>query len=109
MLEFSVPWDEINVLLSKGENMGALSEVPVLSDGASSGSKEKEGSSRHSRGALVCPTCEKPSLRRASRKGFLQCVVFPWFGYFPWRCKSCKAVQLMKNRGSRRRRNSSDH
>jgi hypothetical protein len=89
--------------------MGALSEVPVLSDRGSSGSDEKEGSPRYSSSSMVCPTCEKPTLRRVSRKGFLQRVVFSWFGYYPWKCKTCKSVQLVKSRGSRRRRRSSDN
>jgi hypothetical protein len=88
--------------------MGALSETPVLGDRVPSGLEEKEGSSRRSKGALVCSACEKPALHRVSRKGLLQRVVFPLFGYFPWQCKGCKSVQLMKKRGSRRR-SSSDH
>jgi hypothetical protein len=89
--------------------MGSATDVRVLNDSVLNQSEKDEGSSAKSKGALVCPTCGTLTLYRVSRKGFAQRVVFARFGYFPWDCKTCKVVQLLKNRGTRRRRGKSDN
>jgi hypothetical protein len=52
---------------------------------------------------LACPICGRDDMKRVSRHGFLQTRVFPLFGFYPWECSHCRAVQLFKNRGRRRR------
>jgi ribosomal protein L37AE/L43A len=66
-------------------------------------SQEHERDARK-HGALSCPRCAKPTLYRVKRKGLLQRLLYPRFGYFPWKCKECNAVQLYKARGVRHRR-----
>jgi hypothetical protein len=84
-----------------------VTEVRVIADTALSDTEEKESASGHSKGALVCPTCGKPTLHRIARKGFMQRVIYAGLGYYPWLCSGCKTEQLMKNRGARHRRRSS--
>jgi hypothetical protein len=43
-------------------------------------------------------------MRRVTRIGFLQRVIFPWFGYYPWECGTCRKVKLFRTRGIKRRR-----
>lgn len=52
--------------------------------------------------------CGKQTLYRTSRKGFLQRVVYARFGYYPWKCGSCKNVQMLKKRGVHRSKRGSD-
>jgi ribosomal protein L37AE/L43A len=86
--------------------MGSATEVPVLTDSDLNNSKKQESTPEPSKGALVCPICGTQTLHRVSRTGFMQRVVFSRFGYYPWKCSSCKNAQLMKHRGERRRRRS---
>jgi hypothetical protein len=47
----------------------------------------------------VCPRCGIDYLRRMSRSGFLQRVIYPIFGYYPWRCRVCRGSYMIKKRG----------
>jgi ribosomal protein L37AE/L43A len=87
--------------------MDLVTEVRVIAETALSETEEKESASGHSKGALVCPTCGEPTLRRVARKGFMQRVIYARFGYYPWKCSGCEAAQMMKNRGARHRHRSS--
>ena len=51
---------------------------------------------------MHCKDCGN-SLRRLSRRGFLQKRIYSLFGYYPWECSNCGKVQLLKSRGNRRR------
>ena len=55
---------------------------------------------------VPCPECGY-EMRRAERKGFLQRIVYSFFGYYPWQCPLCKGHFMLKRR--RRRRSSSSH
>jgi hypothetical protein len=55
---------------------------------------------------MLCPKCKDETLFRLERKGFLRVSVFPLFGYFPWQCRGCKSVSLLRVRGKRRRESS---
>ncbi len=54
---------------------------------------------------LLCSECGRP-MRRIARAGFLQKVILPWFGYYPWECILCRQLKYFHFRGpksSRRR------
>jgi ssDNA-binding Zn-finger/Zn-ribbon topoisomerase 1 len=55
----------------------------------------------------VCPKCKRGRLQRVEREGFLENSVYPRLGYFPWICTECKARNLVKFRGERKRKRSS--
>lgn len=47
---------------------------------------------------VICPRCGSDRPRRAERKKFFERHVYPFFGYFPWRCGHCKAKFLLRRR-----------
>jgi len=52
---------------------------------------------------VPCPKCDGP-LMRVEREGFMEEVVYPWTGRFPWVCSFCKVRVLVKLRHTRNRR-----
>lgn len=56
------------------------------------------GERAHVLDGLQCSTCGSTRLRRLEREGFLQSKVYSFFGYYPWRCSTCKTSFLMKRR-----------
>jgi len=46
---------------------------------------------------VKCAACGS-SLRRLSRKGFLQTRVYPFFGYYPWECPLCRQQLFIKKK-----------
>jgi hypothetical protein len=89
--------------------MGYVTEGPVVTDTALSDSTAKVSTSgQDNGGTLVCPACGTQTLRRTARDGFMQRIIYSSFGYFPWKCSKCKIVELIKNRGKRRRRRRSE-
>ena len=51
---------------------------------------------------MVCASCESYRMRRIKREGFLRERLAPLFGYFPWRCSNCGAIQMLRSRGEQR-------
>jgi len=51
---------------------------------------------------LICPTCGDAIMRRLQRKIFLERVIYPLFGYFPWECPVCRKSRLLRTRHRRR-------
>ena len=49
---------------------------------------------------LRCTKCGA-TLRRLSRKGFLQDKIYSWFGYYPWECPYCRVPLMLKKRTQR--------
>jgi hypothetical protein len=47
-----------------------------------------------------CPQCEVIELRRQGRTGFLQKVVWSYFGYYPWECGLCRQIYMLKQRAT---------
>lgn len=47
-----------------------------------------------------CPDCERVALRRQGRVGFLQRVVYPRFGLFPWECGLCRKIFMLSQRST---------
>ena len=41
--------------------------------------------------AVICPRCGSDRSRRVGREKFLEKNIYPFFGYFPWRCGRCRA------------------
>ena len=80
-----------------------LTNVSRLSDPAVGDSRKSEHTSRKT-GALTCPKCAKQTLYRVKRTGLFQRFLYSRFGYYPWKCKICQAVQLYKSRGVRHSR-----
>jgi hypothetical protein len=48
----------------------------------------------------ICLKCGE-RLRRLARRGFLENGIFPFFGYFPWECLSCRNKRMLRARGRR--------
>jgi hypothetical protein len=49
----------------------------------------------------VCPRCKNTTFRRINRIGFLQRVVLPWLGFFPWECVMCRRRTFFHDAGHR--------
>jgi len=61
-----------------------------------------EASSRESH--LHCKMCGSSRVFRVFRQGFLQEKVYPLFGYYPWRCRSCRGAMMLRKRKIKRTR-----
>ncbi len=48
-----------------------------------------------------CKSCGSERTYRRKRDGFLQEMVMPMLGFFPWECNSCWKVFFSRNRGHR--------
>jgi hypothetical protein len=48
---------------------------------------------------MICTYCKSYRIRRIKREGFLRRKLAPLFGFYPWRCSNCGAVQMLKMRG----------
>jgi len=57
--------------------------------------------SNEHRSIMQCPKCDRGELRRTARKGFLERQIYARFGYYPWKCPTCKYRKLRKTRGKR--------
>ena len=47
---------------------------------------------------VYCQKCSSNRVYRVERKGFMQKKIYPLFGYFPWRCKSCGDQVMLRKR-----------
>jgi len=47
---------------------------------------------------LYCKECNSHRVFRIFRKGFLQERIYPWFGFYPWKCKDCKSCMFYRKR-----------
>ena len=54
--------------------------------------------------AVRCPACRSDHVYRAGRRGLLQTMVLPMFGFYPWQCKGCGADVMIRRRDRPRRR-----
>ncbi len=54
-----------------------------------------------------CLQCEGIELRRQGRIGFLQRVLLPKLGVFPWECGLCRKIYLLPQRSTGYRQHSS--
>ncbi|ADV84716.1 hypothetical protein AciPR4_3967 [Terriglobus saanensis SP1PR4] len=50
-------------------------------------------------GTPECPTCNSFNISRSERKSLFEKRFYSFFGYFPWKCLSCRERFLMKDRG----------
>lgn len=48
--------------------------------------------------AARCKLCGGERIHRMHRHGWRERVLFPLFGYFPWRCSTCRSKMLLKRR-----------
>jgi len=48
--------------------------------------------------SVVCRFCGSPQIYRLYREGFLQNRIYPFFGYYPWRCKDCSSPMMLRKR-----------
>jgi hypothetical protein len=48
---------------------------------------------------MNCRKCNQPLLRRRKRRGFFQNVIFPFFGFYPWKCSLCESLGMYHARG----------
>ncbi len=47
---------------------------------------------------IHCEYCGSHRVFRVYRQGFFQERIYPIFGFFPWRCKTCSACMLLRSR-----------
>ncbi len=47
----------------------------------------------------VCPHCSSSTFRRVNRKGWLQRVLLPKLGLYPWECVHCRRRHLYRDEG----------
>lgn len=47
----------------------------------------------------LCPWCKDVPLRRLGRIGWMERVVLPLFGYYPWECEWCQRISHLRLRG----------
>gem|GEM_PF-3002280 len=52
---------------------------------------------------ILCPECGCDRMTRIARVGLVRRFVYPMFGYFPWRCRRCGTIALLKHRYQRHR------
>jgi hypothetical protein len=52
----------------------------------------------------VCHRCKRQTMSRKTRETFMERVVYPFFGKYPWTCKVCRSTEMLTDRGPRRRR-----
>ncbi len=52
---------------------------------------------------MHCKTCGT-SMRRLSRRGFLQEKIYSWFGYYPWECPLCRKPTMLRKQYQRKTR-----
>jgi hypothetical protein len=55
------------------------------------------------RGELMCPFCSSEQVYRIHREGFLQMRIYPLFGFYPWRCRTCKTNVMLRMRKDKER------
>lgn len=55
------------------------------------------------RAGMHCKNCGC-SLRRVSRRGFLQKRVYTFFGYYPWECPICRETVFIRKQYQGKRR-----
>ena len=46
-----------------------------------------------------CMFCGATALRRVNRTNYMQRVILPWFGYFPWECVMCRKRLFFRDDG----------
>jgi hypothetical protein len=47
---------------------------------------------------MQCPDCGMSYLRRLYRHGFMQRVIFPLIGLYPWECPICRKPIYLRKR-----------
>lgn len=47
----------------------------------------------------VCTRCRATALRRVNRVGFVQGVLLPLLGFFPWECALCRRKMFFRDDG----------
>jgi ssDNA-binding Zn-finger/Zn-ribbon topoisomerase 1 len=70
-----------------------MSEVMVQEASA-----ESVPEARSTREQIVCQRCGSEKVHRVFREGFLQERILPLFGYYPWRCKNCGNLEMLRKR-----------
>jgi hypothetical protein len=49
----------------------------------------------------ICIRCKASAFRRVNRVGFVQAVLLPLLGYFPWECALCRRKMFFRDDGRR--------
>jgi hypothetical protein len=49
-------------------------------------------------GSVTCPRCGSNRIFRKERMGLFQRRIFPLLGLYPWECRMCRLVCLMRRR-----------
>ena len=51
---------------------------------------------------VYCWKCGSDRVYRVERKGFMQEMIYPLLGLYPWRCKSCGDRAMLRKRNRAR-------
>ena len=52
-----------------------------------------------------CRECGSGRVYRVKREGFLQERIYPLFGFYPWRCMTCREPMMLHKRNRARTKN----
>jgi hypothetical protein len=107
MLQFGFPEESCSDVLSDESWAMSLNSESFTDTALNESTNNQSNSDQDKAVTLMCPACRTQTLRRTERKGFMQRLIYAGFGYYPWKCSTCKSIQLIKNRGRRRRRRNS--
>jgi DNA-directed RNA polymerase subunit RPC12/RpoP len=47
---------------------------------------------------IECKRCGSSRIFRLHRQGFLRKQIYPLFGYYPWKCKTCSEEMMFRHR-----------
>lgn len=61
-------------------------------------SAESVPESHSTREQVFCQRCGSGKVHRVFREGFVQVKILPLFGYYPWRCKNCGNLAILRKR-----------
>jgi len=50
------------------------------------------------KGKTCCKHCGNAQIFRVFRQGFLQERIYPFFGFYPWKCKACGDYMMLHKR-----------
>jgi hypothetical protein len=49
---------------------------------------------------IHCSHCGSHRIFRVFRQGYLQEKIYPFFGFYPWKCKTCSGCMMLRLRES---------
>jgi hypothetical protein len=66
--------------------------------GVKQGAREELAQKRKAWREVICRCCGSDRVYRLFREGFLQKKIYPMFGFYPWRCRTCATTMMLQKR-----------